>query len=141
MRALIILLLLAGVAHAGHSTVVVMTDPELGSALQSALSGRGVAIATVQKPGGALRLERAAAAQRAAIEFGADAALWIDLDIGSVEVCAVSSDGRYFRHAPLPDGSPRVFAAIATSLLDELLAPPEAGAPQIAVNVDVHVET
>ena len=134
-------LLLTGVAHAGHSTVVVMSDPELGSALQVALSGRGVAIATVSKPGGALRLERAAAAQRAAIDFGADAAVWVDFDVGAVEVCAVSSDGRYFRHAPLPDESPRVFAAIATSLLDELVAPPEAGVPQVAVNVDVHVNT
>ena len=138
MRALAILILLAGVAHAGHSTVVVMSDPEVGAALQGALSGRGVAIATVPKPGGALRLERAAAAQRAAIDFGADAAVWIDFDIGSVEVCAVSSDGRYFRHAPLPDESPRVVAAIATSLLDELLAPPEAAMPHVAV--DVHVD-
>jgi hypothetical protein len=49
----------------------------------------------------------------------------------------VSADGRYFRHAPLPgDGSTRVFAAIATSLLDELLAPPDAPP---AVGVDVHV--
>jgi hypothetical protein len=138
MRALAILCLLAGVARAGHSTVVVMSDPELGSALQVALQGRGIAIATVPRPGGALRLERAAAAQRAAIDFGADAAVWIDLDVGSVEVCAVSSDGRYFRHAPLPDESPRVVAAIATSLLDELLAPPEANAPHVAV--DVHVD-
>ncbi len=47
------------------------------------------------------------------------------------------ADGRYVRHAPVPgDASPRVFAAIAASLLDELLTPPEAG----SVGVDVHVD-
>ena len=57
-------------------------------------------------------------------------ASWIDAN----DVCVVSADGAYFRHTPLPaDASPRVFAAIATSLLDELLAPP-------TVNVDVNVD-
>jgi hypothetical protein len=49
----------------------------------------------------------------------------------------VSADGRAFRHAPLPDPAPRIFATIAASLLDEIIAPPEPG-PQ--VNVDVHVD-
>ncbi|HEU0032405.1 MAG TPA: hypothetical protein VFQ53_17355 [Kofleriaceae bacterium] len=51
----------------------------------------------------------------------------------------MSSDGRYFRHAPLPaDGAtPRVFAAIATSLVDEMIVPPDA--PAIDVDVHVHV--
>src|SRR5437763_8351889 len=139
MRAclLIVALVISAPAYAGHSTVVVMTDParagELGSALQLALSGRSVAIASMPPPGGVLRLDRAAAAQRAAVHLGADAALWIDLAPDATEVCAVSSDGRYFRHAPLAEPSSRAFAAIATSLLDELLAPPE------GVNVDVSV--
>src|SRR5262249_55327398 len=50
--------------------------------------------------------------------------------------CAVSADGRYFRQSQLPEGSPRMFATIATSLLDELLAPPEG---DLAINVDVQV--
>jgi hypothetical protein len=143
MRAswLILGIVLAAVrpAAAGHTTIVVMSDPvragELGSALQVALSGRGVAIASAPLPAGPLRLDRAAAAQRAAVELGADAALWIDLAPDAIELCAVSSDGRYFRHTPLPpEDSARAFAAIATSLVDELLAPPEAG-----FDLDMHV--
>lgn len=143
MRAswLIIAIVVVGApAYAGHSTVIVMAEParagELASALQVAVSGRGVAIATVAAPEGALRLDRAAAAQRSAIELGAEAALWVD---EAAEVCAVSSDGRYFRHVPLPaNESPRVFAAIATSLLDEVLAPPEAP-PGVSVDVNVNI--
>src|SRR5512146_3054297 len=44
----------------------------------------------------------------------------------------------YLQHAPLPDASPRVFAAIATSLLDELLAPREVAAINVNVDVAVH---
>lgn len=61
--------------------------------------------------------------------------MWID----EGDVCAVSADGRAFRHAPLPPGLsdvPRAFSAIATSLLDEIVAPPE---PAPSVDVDVHV--
>jgi hypothetical protein len=140
---LVVIVWLARVAQAGHS-IVVMSDPErvgaLGSAMQLALAGRGVAIATVAAPTGELRLERAASAQRAALQLGADAALWIDVDGSALDVCAVSSDGRAFRHAPLPpdlaDATPRAFSAIATSLLDELIVPPE---PTPSVDVDVHV--
>ena len=142
MRAIVVALgLLVWVNVASASTVVVLSDPQaapaLGSALQVTLAGRGVAIATLPAPDGMLRMDRAAAAQHAAIAFNADAALWIDRDADATEVCAVSADGRFFRHAPLPVGegdTPRMFAAIATSLLDELLTtePP-------AVDVDVHV--
>ena len=129
-------------ARAGLSTVVVMSEParagELGSALQVALTGRSVAVATVPSPEGELRLDRAAAAQRAADRYGADAALWIDRAPDGIEVCAVSQDGRYFRHAPLiGTESARTFAAIATSLLDELLLPPDA--PGIDVHVDIDI--
>lgn len=135
---LLVLCVLAAVpAHAG--IVVVMTDrpAELGAALEVALANRRVDIARLPSPGGDLRLDRAAAAQRAAVAAGADAAVWIDTD-GSTDVCAVSSDGRQFRHAPIGEVSPRMFAAIATSLLDELLAPPEA-ARDISVDVRVNV--
>lgn len=124
---LVVLGALAGSARA--STVVVLSDPAqaaaLASALQVALAGRGVAIATLAGPSGQLRLDRAAAAQHAAIELRADAALWIDVGPDDVEICAVSADGAMFRHVPVPAeaASPRVFAAIATSLLDELVAP------------------
>jgi hypothetical protein len=142
-------LLIVGMVAAAHvasaSTVVVLSDPTnggaLGSALQVSLAGRGVAIATLPAPAGALRLDRAAAAQHAALSFNADAALWIDQEADSTEVCAVSADGRFFRHAPLPIGegdTPRMFAAIGTSLLDELIQPPDA--PAIDVDVHVHLD-
>ncbi len=133
----LLLALVSGLAPAHASVIVVMTDRpgELGAALEVALANRRVDIARLPAPHGRLRLDRAAAAQRAALAAGADAAIWIDLD-GTTDVCAVSSDGRYFRHAPIDEVSPRVFAAIATSLLDELLAPPEGA---LDINVDVHV--
>ena len=131
-------ILVAHVAYAGHS-IVVMTEPAqqgaLGGAMQVALTGRGVAVATLAAPSGELRLERAAYAQRAALQLGADAAVWLD----EGDVCAVSADGRAFRHAPMPPDladPARAFGAIATSLLDELIAPPE---PAQSVDVDVHV--
>jgi hypothetical protein len=122
----------ASAAHAGR--VALLTSGEADrAALGVALAGRADVVA-MAPPDGALRLDRAAAAQRAAIAAAADAAAWLDAG----ELCVVSADGAYFRHAPFPaDESPRVFAAIATSLLDELLAPPEAGLPPI--RVDVHV--
>jgi hypothetical protein len=129
-----------GVARAGNTTVVVMADPEraaaLDSALQVTLSGRDVVIASSAAPEGALRLARAAAAQHTAVSLKADAALWVDREGGSIEVCAVSPDGGYFRHAPIASESPRAFAEIAASLLDELFAPPEG----VNVHVDVHVD-
>ena len=133
MRALTISIVvaMAGAAHAG-TRIVVMTDPDDAAALQVALAGRGAEVAPLPEPEGALRFDRAAAAQRTAVAQQATAAVWIEQDPGTAEVCVVSADGRVLRNAPLPIdvGSPRVFAAIAVSLLDELLTPP----------IEVHVE-
>ena len=133
MRALLLIALLAKIAHA--ETVVVMVEPDAApdvtAALQVALAGRNVTLAPAMPPAGAMQLERAAAAQREAIGAGAFAALW--LDVG--EVCVVSTDGRVFRHVPLSEGSPRAFAAIAVSLLDELHAPLEGP----SVNIDIQI--
>ena len=129
MRAVLVLLILVS-STAYAERVVVMTGDELSSALELSLASRHVNVATVAAPDGALRLDRAAAVQHAAMTSDASAGVWIDAN----EVCVVSADGAYFRHTPLPvDASPRVFAAIATSLLDELIAPP-------TINVDVNVE-
>jgi hypothetical protein len=132
MRAAFALLIaLCSVASAGER-IVVMTGDDLSSALELSLSSRHVGVATAATPEGALRLDRAAAAQHTAMASDAGASVWIDAG----DVCVVSADGVYFRQAPLPaNTTPRVFAAIATSLLDELLAPPEAY--NLAVNVDV----
>jgi hypothetical protein len=142
--ALVVLCLLGAVGSASASRVVVMAEPaaaaDLSAALEVALAARRVAIATAAAPLGALRLDRAATAQRAAVFASADAAVWIDYEAGEIEVCAVSADGRSFRHAPLPAApdTPRVFAAIAASLVDELIVPPE-GPLQVDVDVNVHV--
>src|SRR5580698_3979074 len=129
-----------GVAHAGRTTIVVMADPtragELDSALQVTLAERDVVIASARAPEGALRLARAAVAQRVAVSLGADAALWIDHEAESIEVCVVSPDGSYFRHAPIATEAPRAFAEIAASLLDELFAPPGV----VNVHVDVRID-
>jgi hypothetical protein len=132
MRAAFALLIaLCSVASAGER-IVVMTGDELSSALELSLSSRHVGVATAATPEGSLRLDRAAAAQHAAMASDAGASVWIDAG----DVCVVSADGVYFRQAPLPaNTTPRVFAAIATSLLDELLAPPEGY--NVAINVDV----
>ena len=131
-----ILLILASQAAYADGRIVLLADPprvaELHAALQVSLAG--VMIVDDPAPKGELRLDRAAIAQRAAVTIGADAGVWID----DGEVCAVSADGRAFRHAPLTDPRGRVFAAVATSLLDEMLEPPEAALPPI--HVDVHVD-
>jgi len=141
----LILILVARVAHAGHS-IIVMSEGDrvaaLGSAVLQILAGRGIAIATLPQPVGELRLERAAAAQRAALQLGADAATAHAHGRVAFDVCAVTADGRAFRHAPLPpdlgDAAPRAFSAIATSLLDELVTPPEP-ATNVSVDVDVRI--
>jgi hypothetical protein len=135
VRAAIVIAVVAASSVAHANRVALMAgDSEQRAALGVALAGRAEVVG-IAPPQGPLRLDRAAAAQRAAIDVAADAAAWLDAG----ELCVVSADGAYFRHAPLPAGeSPRVFAAIATSLLDELLAPPEAALPPI--HVDVHVD-
>src|SRR5262245_41169858 len=113
---------LAGPAGAQNTRVIAMIDPADLAALRVTMHGADLAVAP--PPDGALRLDRAAVVQRAALDAGADAGLWIEHDAGVVEICVVSADGKLLRHAPMPpDRSPRVFAAIATSLLDEVLAP------------------
>src|ERR1051326_1980950 len=98
---LLVLCVAAATAHAG-TRVVLFTDPADAGALQVALAGRGTEIATLPAPDGALRLDRAAAVQRGAMDARAVAGVWIESDPGATEVCVVSSDGKLFRHAPLP---------------------------------------
>ncbi len=138
MRAILftIGLVLASAQSADADSVVVMVGPEHDAAMRVVLAGRGTAVASLPAPVGQMRLERAAFAQRAAAQSGAHAAVWID----EGDICAVSSDGHDFRHAPFPPeaSSPRAFAAIATSLLDEMIAPPAWNAG-FSVNVDVAI--
>jgi hypothetical protein len=131
------LIALASPAFAERRIVLMSDGNGWDDAMQIQLAGRGVVVAHLPSPAGALRLDRAADVQHTALANQADAGIWIERDGGTLEVCVVSSDGRTTRYAPLPDGSPRVFASIATSLLDEILAPE----PAIDVHVDVNVNT
>ena len=124
-----------------ETRIVTMTDPADAGALQVSLAGRGAELAMLAVPEGELRLDRAASVQRSIVAANAVAGVWIEHEAGSAEVCVLSADGKTFRHAPLPiddAGSPRVFAAIATSLLDEMLAP-QLALPNIDVDVRVDV--
>jgi hypothetical protein len=126
------------VVRAESVVVMAAPDTQLDSALRVVMAGRGVAVTVAPRPQGAFRLERAAMAQRTAAQAGADAAVWID----DADVCAVTADGLDFRHAPLPPqaASPRTFAAIATSLLDDMIHP-ESWPQGVDVNVNVSVST
>lgn len=138
MRAILFIigLVLASAQSADADSVVVMAGPEHDAAMRVVLAGRGTAVASLPAPVGQMRLERAAFAQRAAAQSGANAAVWID----EGDICAVTSDGHDFRHAPFPveAASPRAFAAIATSLLDEMITPAP-WAQGINVNVNVNI--
>jgi hypothetical protein len=131
------LLVVAGRADAGapaSGRIVLMTDrAEVHEPALAVTLGGGLIIA-LPPPAGDLLLDRAAAVQRATVESGADAGVWIDGD----DVCVVSADGRALHRAPLPPGaSPRAFAAIARSLLDEAFAPPLPADVRVEVHVDV----
>jgi hypothetical protein len=121
---------LCSVARADKLVVLTERDA-LPPALQAALADRHVEIATHASPEGALRLDRAAAAQHAAMADQAQAAVWIDGD----EVWVASSDGHFVRHAPVPaDATPAAFATIAAGLVEQLFA------PAIPIAVTVHVD-
>jgi hypothetical protein len=126
--ALLIVIALGSTAHA-EGRVVAMTDDASAAALELALAHAHLAVSLASAPEGALGLDRAAAAQRSVLAAAATAGVWIEGN----DVCVVAADGATVRRAPLPTGvSPRVFAAIAASLLDELSDAPE--------HVDVHLD-
>ena len=112
---------------------------ELATALAVEMPGWG--IIRGPSPQGMTPLERASAAQVAARDAGARVAIWTEPgpEGGSmVRVVEVAGDSP--RHAPLPqalnevDG--RTFAAVASSLVDEVRSPPQ----PVRVRVRVEVE-
>lgn len=121
IRALAIVVALASAAHAGTRIVVLTDRPAMPAALEAALADRHAEVSALPPPEGSLALDRAAAVQHAAIASSADAGVWLDANT----VWAVSSDGRFVRHAAVPaDATPTAIAAIANELLGEMWAPP-----------------
>lgn len=92
MRSLLALVLLAlpAIAHADSFLVMANEDGahQLEEALRPILADHGISITSMPSPTGAVPLERAAAAQRAAHEAGARAVVWIEGD----EIYAVTPD-------------------------------------------------
>lgn len=118
---------------------------QLGEALAVELGGRGLVVRRAPAPVGETALERASAAQRAVREAGAKAALWVDVAPaergGGALLRVVGPEREEVRHAPLPESlatvAPRVFALVAASLLDEIIAPPDS---PITVRVEVSID-
>ena len=120
IRALAIVVAFASVARAGTRVVMLTDQQAMPAALAAALADRHVELSTLPPPEGALALDRAAAVEHAAIASNADAGVW--LDAGTV--WAVSSDGRFVRHAAVPaNATPTAVASIANSLLGEMWPP------------------
>jgi hypothetical protein len=135
----------------GWSVVLLEDGPHAGAraeALTVELAASRVPVVIGPPPSGETALLRSAAAQRAARDAHASFAVWVETtDTGDV-LRAIDPESEDVRDAPLPghsrDVEPRTFAAVAASLLDELVAP---AAPPVRVVVrvetptgDVHVE-
>ncbi len=124
-------------------TVLVMfDDPRLLEALAEELRAGGYHAEAASPPSGETRLARAAAAQETTRARGARSALFVERSTpeDGAMIRAVTATGESIRHAPLPapmdQVRPRVFAVVASSLLDELSAP-----PQVRVRVNVTIES
>jgi hypothetical protein len=122
----------------GSNLVLLLVFPEREELLlehfQLELSAQGLRGEAGAPPEGVTAIARAAEAQERATEAGACAAIWLEQAPASVGrlgtlVRAVAAGGAEVRHAllPTPTGeiSPRVFAVVAASLIDELVSPPE----------------
>ncbi len=137
-------------AEVPPGAVLFMAGPdrreELREALVVELAGRGLAVVPTDAPAGGTPDERMAAAHEAALVSGASAAIWVeevrDGATGETVVQAVGAGGTEVRFAPLPasydEVARRVFALVAASLVDEVLAPP--GVP-VTVHIEVDVGT
>ncbi len=144
---LVLIALLATAPAAADAPIVLLAGdaPQmeaLASALQLAIAGDGWRVVPSGAVEGPTALQRAATAQAAAQEAGARATLWVEQGPEEgVLVRVVDAAGESPRHAPLPTtlelAEPRAFAAVAASLLDELVSPPQ----RLRVRVQVSVES
>lgn len=139
---LILAFALPGAAQDPERQIYLASDDprdELATALSVEMPGWGIVRGPA--PQGMTPLERASAAQVAARDAGARVAIWTETGPeGGSMVRAVEVAGDSPRHAPLPQTlaavDARTFAAVASSLVDEVRAPPT----PIRVRVRVEVE-
>ncbi|MCU0677214.1 MAG: hypothetical protein MUE69_31055, partial [Myxococcota bacterium] len=133
-------------AHAqARETLLLASDaPEadaLATALAVELASAGWRVLRGPAPRGETLLERAGDAQRNARVLGARSALFVESATGGgAAVHVVEADGDATRSAPLPSAlatlDARTFAAVASSLVEELESPPQRLRVRVQVAID-----
>lgn len=124
-------LAIAAPAEAQGGLVLLLADDPPAASYATALSvelvPRGARVAVLPAPRPGSIADRALSARGEARAAGADAAVWIEVEAdGSASVRAVAPDSELVAWAPLTSAGVelRVFAVVASTLLDELLAAP-----------------
>jgi len=133
-------------AHAqARETLLLASDaPEadtLATALAVELASAGWRVLRGPAPRGETLLERAGDAQRNARVVGARSAVFVESATGGgAAVHVVEADGDATRSAPLPSAlatlDARTFAAVASSLVEELESPPQRLRVRVQVAID-----
>ena len=126
-------LAVAAPAEAQGGLVLLLADDPPAASYATALSvelvPRGARVSVLPAPRAGSLAERALSARGEARAAGADAAVWIEAEAdSSASVRAVAPDSELVAWAPLTSAGVemRVFAVVAATLLDELLAAPRA---------------
>lgn len=146
--ALLALIVVSSASHAhaqARETLLLASDaPEadtLATALAVELASAGWRVLRGPAPRGETLLERAGDAQRNARVLGARSALFVESATGGgAAVHVVEADGDATRSAPLPSAlatlDARTFAAVASSLVEELESPPQRLRVRVQVAID-----
>lgn len=131
-------------AQARETLLLASEAPEadaLATALAVELASAGWRVVRGPAPRGETLLERAGDAQRNARVLGARSALFVESATGGgAAVHVVEADGDATRSAPLPSPlaslDARTFAAVASSLVEELESPPQRLRVRVQVAID-----
>lgn len=146
--AMLALIVVSSASHAhaqARETLLLASDaPEadtLATALAVELASAGWRVLRGPAPRGETLLERAGDAQRNARVLGARSALFVESATGGgAALHVVEADGDATRSAPLPSAlatlDARTFAAVASSLVEELESPPQRLRVRVQVAID-----
>lgn len=133
----------------GRATLLLLMAPnapsELTDAVRMEAASTGYELLVQGPPSGETALQRASSAQSMGNAAGARATVWLETsseETGRAVSVRVLEAGRdEARHAPLSAPvdvvSPRVFAAVVGSLLDEIEQPPQPASLRIRVQMEV----